>query len=59
MKLFVFQQIYFFDMQHIIRLLIVSNLNNLDMNVSFGNQKYIAYFLRIITIMENQYVFFK
>ena len=55
-KFFLFKQIYFFD---IIRLLILSNFNNLDMKLSFGNQKYIPYFLRIITIMENQYVFFK
>ena len=31
----------------------------MDMKLSFGNQKYIPYFLRIITIMENQYVFFQ
>ena len=58
-KFFLFKQIYFFDIQHIIRLLILSNFNNLDMKLSFLNQKYIPYFLWIITIMENQYVFFK
>ena len=66
-KFFLFKQIYFFDILnilHIIRLLILSNFNNLDIKLSFGNQKYIhnvPYFLRIITIMENRYmyVFFK
>ena len=55
-KFFLFKQIYFFDIQHIIRLLILSNFNNLDKKLSFGNQKYIHYFLRIITIMENHHV---
>ena len=59
-KFFLFKQIYFFDILnilHIIRLLILSNFNNLDIKLSFGNQKYIPYFLRIITIMENRYIF--
>ena len=63
-KFFLFKQIYFFDILnilHIIRLLILSNFNTLDIKLSFGNQRYIPYFLRIITIMENRYmyVFFK
>jgi hypothetical protein len=53
------KQIIFIDIQHIIRLSILSNFNNLDMKLSFWNQKYVPYFLRIITIMVNQYVFFK